>query len=69
MADQPKLAEILPAEMTQLRWKPLFTFFIEIRKPYVVGKTPAADRRIGDIVGGHFEGDGLRGRIVSGNDW
>ena len=67
--DREPLAKILPAVMTELRWRPLFTFFIQIRKPYVVGKTPAVDRRIGDITGGHFEGERLSGRIISGNDW
>ncbi len=68
--EQPPLAEILPPEMNELRWRPLMTFFIEVRKPWIVGKTPAADRRIGEIAGGRFEGERLRGTILTGgSDW
>ena len=49
--DRPPLAGLLPPEMTELRWRPLMTFFLDIKKPYVVGKTPAADRRIAELRG------------------
>ncbi|MEO8667801.1 MAG: DUF3237 domain-containing protein [Bauldia sp.] len=69
MADQ-SLAEMLPKEMTELRWRPMMTFLIEIKKPFVIGKTPGVDRRIGEIPGGSFEGERLRGKILtSGSDW
>lgn len=69
MADQ-SLAEMLPKEMTELRWKPLMLFFITIAKPYIIGKTPAVDRRIGELTGGSFEGERLRGKfLTSGSDW
>ncbi len=68
--DHPPVSEILPKEMTELRSRPLMTFFIEVKKPYVVGKTPVADRRIGEIMGGWFEGERLRGKfLTSGSDW
>jgi hypothetical protein len=68
--DRKPLAEQLPPEMTELRWQPLMTFFIEVKKPWVVGKTPVADRRIGEIAGGYFEGERLRGNILTGgSDW
>jgi hypothetical protein len=64
------LAELLPQEMTLLHYKPLFIFQIEVRPPYVVGATPGYDRRIGEITGGRFEGERLRGTIHSGgSDW
>ena len=68
--DRPPLAGLLPPEMTELRWRPLMTFFIEVKKPYIVGKTPVADRRIAEISGGYFEGERLKGKILtSGSDW
>jgi hypothetical protein len=64
------LAELLPDEMTELRSRHLMDFFIEVKKPWIVGKTPGADRRIGEIAGGHFEGRKLKGTILtSGSDW
>ena len=64
------LADILPKEMTELRWRPMMIFFIEIKKPFVIGKTPGVDRRIGEIPGGYFQGERLNGKILSsGSDW
>jgi hypothetical protein len=64
------LSAILPAEMTTLRLEPLFIFQIEVKPPSVIGQTPGFDRRIGEISGGSFEGERLRGKILSGgSDW
>jgi hypothetical protein len=64
------LAAMLPAEMKTLQYRPLFVFQIEVRPPTIIGATPGYDRRIGEIVGGSFEGERLRGRILSGgSDW
>ena len=64
------LAALLPGEMTVLRYQPLFIFQIEVKSPSVIGATPGYDRRIGEIAGGLFEGDRLRGKILSGgSDW
>lgn len=68
--EKTPLGELLPDRMTELRWRPLMDFFVEVKKPWVVGKTPAADRRIGEISGGRFEGERLRGTILTGgSDW
>ena len=68
--NRPSLTDMLPPEMNELRWRHLLTFFIEVKKPWVVGKTPVADRRIGEIAGGYFEGERLRGEILTGgSDW
>jgi hypothetical protein len=69
--DRPPLATLLPTEMKELRWKPLFTFFLDIPKPFVVGKVPSGvDRRIAELKSGYFEGERLRGKILpSGSDW
>jgi hypothetical protein len=69
MSSQP-LASLTPPELTSLRGEPLLVFQIEVRPPSVIGATPGHDRRIGEITGGRFEGERLRGRILSGgSDW
>jgi len=64
------LTTLMPAEMTTLRLAPLFIFQIQVNPPSVIGATPGYDRRIGEITGGRFEGERLRGKILSGgSDW
>jgi hypothetical protein len=64
------LAAELPREMTALQFSPLFIFRINVAKPFVIGQTPSVDRRVGEITGGVFEGERLRGKILSGgSDW
>jgi Protein of unknown function (DUF3237) len=64
------LSALLPPEMTALRLEPLFIFQIAVNPPSVIGQTPGYDRRIGEISGGRFEGERLRGKILSGgSDW
>jgi hypothetical protein len=66
----PALSAILPKEMRDFRVSPLLIFSIDVTKPQVVGKTPGVDRRVGEVLGGWFEGERLRGKILSGgNDW
>src|SRR5713226_6674073 len=40
------LTALLPAEMTEMRYRPLFVFDIEVKPPKVIGATPGYDRRI-----------------------
>ncbi len=64
------IAATMPAEMKELNWKPLMAFRIDVAAPSVVGMTPGYDRRIGEITGGTFEGDRLRGKFrTGGSDW
>ena len=64
------LAALLPRELTTLRCQPLFVFQIEVKPPSIIGATPGHDRRVGEITGGRFEGERLRGTILSGgSDW
>ena len=64
------LTALLPAELSTLRYQPLFIFQIEVKAPSIVGATPGHDRRIGEIAGGRFEGERLSGKILSGgSDW
>jgi hypothetical protein len=64
------IAATMPAEMTALNWKPLMAFRIDVAPPSIVGMTPGYDRRIGEITGGTFEGERLRGKFhTGGSDW
>ena len=64
------LAAELPKEMTSLQLRPIFIFRINVAKPFVIGQTTSADRRVGEITGGTFEGERLSGKILSGgSDW
>ena len=68
--DTSALTALLPPEMTTMRLERLFIFQIEVKAPSIIGATPGYDRRIGEIAGGRFEGERLRGRIISGgSDW
>jgi len=64
------VAALVPGEIASLSYRPLFAFQIQVKAPSIVGATPGYDRRIGEITGGLFEGERLRGRILSGgSDW
>src|SRR6187401_1971751 len=64
------LSTLVPRELTELRYRPLIDFQIEVKAPSIIGATPGYDRRIGEIAGGRFEGEKLRGKILSGgSDW
>jgi hypothetical protein len=70
MADAAPLVSVLPPEMKELRLRPLFLFELAVKPASVIGKTPGVDRRVGEITGGRFEGERLRGKILSGgSDW
>jgi hypothetical protein len=56
--------------MTRLDTRPLFTLLLDVKPAQVIGKTPGVDRRVGEISGGRFEGERLRGTVLSGgSDW
>lgn len=64
------LSELLPPEMTELRLRLLFLFELKVNPASVIGKTPGVDRRVGEISGGRFEGERLRGTVLTGgSDW
>jgi hypothetical protein len=70
IVETPSLSAILPREMTDFRARPLFIFTLEVTKPQIIGQTPGVDRRVGEVLGGRFEGERLRGRILTGgSDW
>ncbi|MBV8683920.1 MAG: DUF3237 domain-containing protein [Caulobacteraceae bacterium] len=56
--------------MLEVRTRPLFAMRLAVDDVVVVGETPAANRRIGLISAGRFEGDRLSGAVIgSGADW
>src|SRR5438046_8083394 len=64
------LTAMLPSEMRLLRHQPLFIFHIEVKPPSIIGAAPGYDRRIGEIAGGTFEGERLKGKFrTGGSDW
>lgn len=64
------LADILPKEMTVLKSRPLFALLLDVQPACVIGATPGVDRRVGVITGGRFEGERMRGTVLSGgSDW
>src|SRR5215813_115727 len=68
--NEETLSAMLPPELSTLRSQPLLIFQIAVKPPSIVGATPGYDRRIGEITGGRFEGERLRGKILSGgSDW
>lgn len=62
--------EELPETLRVVRTRPLFAMRLVVPSVQVVGATPAADRRVGVIVGGSFAGERLRGDVLDGgSDW
>ena len=60
----------LPEVMKNVRTRPLFVMHLQVKPLLVVGATPGADRRIGLVPGGSFEGERLSGQVMDGgSDW
>jgi hypothetical protein len=60
----------LPEVLKNVRTRPLFVMHLQVRPLVVVGATPGADRRIGLVPGGSFEGERLSGQVMDGgSDW
>ena len=60
----------LPEVLKNVRTRPLFVMHLHVRPLVVVGATPGADRRIGLVSGGSFEGERLSGQVMDGgSDW
>ena len=54
-----------------VRTRPLFELKLLVKNKQFFGTTPIGDRRVVVILGGHFEGDRLKGKVVEegGADW
>ena len=52
-----------------LRFEPLMTVLADVGDIVSLGPGPLGERRVVDILGGSFEGPGLRGTVLPGADW
>ncbi len=60
----------LPETLQSIRTRPLFVMRLDVRPLVVVGATPGANRRIGLVQGGAFQGERLAGVVLDGgSDW
>ncbi len=60
----------VPETLQSVGTRPLFVMRLVVPEIQAVGATPAADRRIGVVAGGTFEGERLSGTVLNGgNDW
>lgn len=57
--------------MIELESRPLFRIQIDLGESIDAGATPYGRRRIFPVIGGHFEGDRLRGTVLpqTSGDW
>lgn len=56
--------------MAEIRTKPLFTIRFQVGEMQAVGAAPGGNRIVGVVGGGTFEGDRLKGTVLSGgSDW
>jgi Protein of unknown function (DUF3237) len=62
--------DALPEVLKNVRTRPLFVMHLQVRPLVIVGATPGANRRIGVVPGGSFEGERLSGQVMDGgSDW
>ena len=60
----------LPDALKGVRTRPLFVMHLEVKPLVVIGPIPGAQRRIGPVSGGSFEGERLSGQVMDGgSDW
>ena len=60
----------LPPTLQEIRTRPLFVMRLDVKPLVAVGATPGADRRVGIVTGGEFEGERLSGVVLDGGaDW
>lgn len=70
MTQEPPSGQIKQHEPPLPRLVLLYRAEIEVASPQLLGRTPAGERRIYPILGGRFDGERLRGRILPGGaDW
>jgi hypothetical protein len=64
------MTEGLSQALLKVRTRPLFTLRLTVGEILAVGETPTADRRVGLVTGGRFEGERLSGEVLGGgSDW
>jgi hypothetical protein len=64
------VTDALPGALRDLRTRPLIAVKLDVRAPMPVIATPGAQRRIGVVTGGSFDGERLAGVVMDGgSDW
>src|SRR2546423_1435935 len=66
---RPRLLPERVRRRGMLRFEFLFDLTAEVGELVSLGPAPLGERRVVDITGGTFEGPGLRGSVLGGNDW
>jgi Protein of unknown function (DUF3237) len=65
-----RVNENLPEVLQSVRTRPLFVMRLDVKPMQVIGATPGANRRVGPVTGGAFEGERLAGEVLGeGSDW
>lgn len=60
----------LPSTLRHVDSRPLFAMRLDVLPIVMIGTTPGANRRIGIVPGGEFEGDRMSGVVLDGGaDW
>lgn len=66
----PTVNQGLPEALTTVRTRSLFVMRLDVRPLILIGATPGANRRIGLVPGGTFEGERVSGDVMEGgSDW
>ena len=60
----------LPDALKSVSTRPLFVMRLDVRPLQIIGATPGANRRVGVVPAGAFEGERLSGDVLDGgSDW
>ena len=65
-----RFSDVVPPALLEMRTRPLFTLRLTVGEVLAVGQTPTANRHVGLVTGGRFEGERLSGDVLGGgSDW
>jgi hypothetical protein len=60
----------IPEVLRTVKTRPLFVLRLDVKPMIKIGETPSANRRVGVVPGGSFEGERLSGIVLDGgSDW
>ena len=64
------LRDSLPGALREVRTKPLFVMRLDVHPLQIIGAAPGANRRVGVVPSGIFDGERLSGQVLDGgSDW
>jgi hypothetical protein len=65
-----RFSDAIPPALLEMRTRPLFAMRLTVGEMLAVGQTPTANRQVGLVTGGRFEGERLSGEVLGGgSDW